>query len=167
MLIKHKEIEGDQINEIIIPEDKKNVLYVHSRDNCIRLIEYETSRGTRVKKRFFGSKCQHHMIQSTLSTDGQILISGSETGTPFVWDAYLEQPLMQEAQSFECNFMDVVSDCDWNPRYNMFAVSGFGQEFPILVYVYERSKKELDLLLYEYGNLISQIDANKLDPDDP
>jgi jouberin len=57
VLIKHKEIEGDQINEIIIPEDRKNLLYVHSRDNCIRLIEYETSRGTRVKKRFFGSKC--------------------------------------------------------------------------------------------------------------
>jgi hypothetical protein len=63
--------------------------------------------------------------------------------------------------------MDVVSDCDWNPRYNMFAVSGFGQEFPILVYVYERTKKELDLLLYEYGNLISQIDAAKMDLDDP
>jgi len=61
-LIKHKEIEGDQINEIIIPEDSKNLLYVHSRDNCIRLIEYETSRGTRVKKRFFGSKCSNHMI---------------------------------------------------------------------------------------------------------
>ena len=63
--------------------------------------------------------------------------------------------------------MDVVSDCDWNPRYNMFAVSGFGQEFPILVYVYERTKKELDLLLYEYGNLISQIEAAKMDLDDP
>ena len=63
--------------------------------------------------------------------------------------------------------MDVVSDCDWNPRYNMFAVSGFGQEFPILVYVYERSKRELDQLLYEYGNLISEIDKPLLDLDHP
>jgi hypothetical protein len=69
-LIKHKEIEGDQINEIIVPEDSKNQLYIHSRDNCIRLIEFETSRGTRVKKRFFGSRCQNHMIQSALSPDG-------------------------------------------------------------------------------------------------
>jgi len=67
---------------------------------------------------------------------------------------------MQEAQDYQCNFMDIISDCDWNPRYNMFAVSGFGQEFPILVYVYQRTKKELDILQYEYGNLISQIDAN-------
>ena len=96
-----------------------------------------------------------------------MLISGSENGTPFVWDAYREQPLIQEAQQFECQFMDVVSDVDWNPRYNMVALSGFGQEFPILVYVYQRTKKELDLLLYEYGNLISQVDANMQDPEDP
>lgn len=61
-LIKHKEIEGDQINEIIMHPESKNQLYVHSRDNCIRLIDYETSRGTRVKKRFFGSKCSNFMV---------------------------------------------------------------------------------------------------------
>jgi len=61
-LIKHKEIEGDQINELIMHPESKNQLYVHSRDNCIRLIDYETSRGTRIKKRFFGSKCSNYMI---------------------------------------------------------------------------------------------------------
>ena len=86
------------------------------------------------------------------------MISGSESGTPFVWDAYLEQPMIAEAQTFECNFMDLVSDCDWNPRYNMVAVSGFGQEFPILVYVYQRTMHELDQLNYDYeGRLVSQI----------
>ena len=34
--------------------------------------------------------------------------------------------------------MDVISDVDWNTRYNMFAVAGFGQEFPILCYVFAR-----------------------------
>ena len=61
-LIKHKEIEGDEINELIIHPMSKNQIYVHSRDNCIRLIDYETSRGTRVKQRFFGSKCNNFMI---------------------------------------------------------------------------------------------------------
>jgi hypothetical protein len=38
----------------------------------------------------------------------------------------------------------MVSDCAWNPRYNMFAVCGFGQQFPVLVYVYERTDQELN-----------------------
>lgn len=43
--------------------------------------------------------------------------------------------------------MDLVSDCCWNPRYNMFAVAGFGQHFPVLVYVYQRSEDELNKVL--------------------
>jgi hypothetical protein len=40
-----------------------------------------------------------------------------------------------------------VSDVDWNPRFNMFALSGFGQHFPVLVYVYQRSEEELNKIL--------------------
>jgi WD40 repeat protein len=137
--------------------ESKNQIYVHSRDNCIRLIDYETSRGTRIKKRFFGAKCNNYMIRSALSPDGQYLVSGSETGQPYMWDASLEQAI--DTSNYECNFMDVVSDCAWNPRYNMFACSGFGQEFPILVYVYQREKKEIEEMFFKYGKLTSQTDA--------
>ena len=134
-----KEIEGDQINELIIHPERKNQIYVHSRDNCIRLLEYENSRGTAVKQRLFGSKCNNFMIQSCLSPDGKYLVSGSETGQPYIWDAQTEDPVTN-TEVLGCKFMDCVSDCAWNPRYNMFAVSGFGQEFPVLVYVYQREK---------------------------
>jgi len=56
--IEHKELEGDQINALIMHPHLQKHIYVHSRDNCIRLVEYESVRGTRVKKRFFGSKCK-------------------------------------------------------------------------------------------------------------
>ena len=56
--ITHKELDGDQINQIIVVPDSTNQLFVQSRDNCTRLIEYESSRGTRVKKRFFGAHCK-------------------------------------------------------------------------------------------------------------
>jgi jouberin len=68
--ILSKELEGDQINQIRIHPEHINQLYVHSRDNCIRLIEYESSRGTRVKKRFFGSLCKELSIRSDVSPDG-------------------------------------------------------------------------------------------------
>ena len=59
--IRHKEIEGDQINEIICSPnpDALKQIYVQSRDNCIRLIEFDTSRGTQIRKRFFGAKCSN------------------------------------------------------------------------------------------------------------
>ena len=65
----------------------------------------------------------------------------------------MEAPI--ESTKYECNFQDIVSDCDWNPRYNMFAVAGFGQEFPILIYVYERSNKEVEELFFRHGKLTS------------
>jgi hypothetical protein len=51
---------------------------------------------------------------------------------------------MLDSKDYECKFQDIVSDVDWNNRYNMFALSGFGQEFPILVYVYERTAREVE-----------------------
>jgi len=73
-----------------------------------------------------------------------------------------------DARDYECNFNDIVADCDWNPRYNMFTLSGFGQEFPILVYAYERSDQEVEELLYRHkGQLKSQIDLERADLDDP
>jgi hypothetical protein len=72
------------------------------------------------------------------------LVSGSETGKPYIWDQF-EAPV--DTDDLECGFSDLVSDCDWNPRYNMFALSGFGQGFPILIYAYERSAREHEELL--------------------
>ena len=51
------------------------------------------------------------------------------------------------SKPFECRMLDLVSDVQWNPRYNMFALSGFGQHFPVLIYVYQRTKEELDRVL--------------------
>ena len=65
-----KELEGDEINEISVHPEHTNQLFVHSRDNCIRLVEYESSRGTRVRKRFFGSVCKGLSVRSDVSPDG-------------------------------------------------------------------------------------------------
>ena len=51
------------------------------------------------------------------------------------------------SRPYECKMLDLLSDCQWNPRYNMFAVSGFGQQFPLLIYVYSRTEDELDRIL--------------------
>jgi len=132
--ITHKELEGDQINQIQVHPEYTNQIFVQSRDNCVRLIQYEGSRGVRIKKRFFGAQCKDLMVRSAVSPDGQYIVAGSEDGKPRIWDSSLEQAFKTKA--YECKLLDLVSDVSWNPRYNMFALSGFGQHFPVLVYVY-------------------------------
>jgi len=106
--ITHKELDGDQINSIIIVPDSTNQLFVQSRDNCTRLIEYESSRGTRVKKRFFGALCKDQMVRCAISPDAQYLISGSEDGKPRIWNTTMEE--MVPNKPYECRMLDLISD---------------------------------------------------------
>ena len=64
------------------------------------------------------------MVRCAISPDAQWLISGSEDGKPRVWNTTMET--MESSKPYECRMLDLVSDCQWNPRYNMFALCGFG-----------------------------------------
>ena len=143
---------------------------MQSRDNCIRALTYESAKQTNVDMRYFGAKCSNKMIRCTLSRDGKYLVSGSETGQPFIWDATLGMMLEKEASELECRFKSMVPDIDWNPAYNMFAVCGFGQEYPILIYAFERTDQDLEKLdLIHRGLLTYQYDYDRMqhDLDDP
>jgi jouberin len=147
--IRQKELEGDAINQLIVHPEHENKLFVHSRDNCIRLLEYESMKGPRVRMRFFGSKCTNLMVRSCVSPDGQFMVAGSEDGVPHIWDIISgEEYGPKITRNYECRFLDLVSDISWNPKYNMFALSGFGHSFPVMVYVYERSEEQLNEILY-------------------
>ena len=134
-IITHKELESGTINKITIIPNQSQRLLVHTRDNCIRLIDISTDR-TKIILRYFGLKCCKTNIKSTCSPDGSYLFSGSEEGVPRMWQ--LETGIPFSTNKFECGFVDSVNDVSWNNVYNMNALSGFGQEYPLLVYIHER-----------------------------
>ena len=136
-ILTHKELELGTINKITIIPNQSQRLLVHTRDNCIRLIDISTEK-TKIILRYFGLKCCKTNIKSTCSPDGSYLFSGSEEGVPRMWQ--LETGIPFSTNKYECGFVDSVNDVSWNNIYNMNALSGFGQEYPLLVYIHERKE---------------------------
>lgn len=65
-IIKHKEIEDDTINKIMIDPEDEDKIIVHSRDSCIRILEFdrELKKDAKVRTRLFGARCAYQMIKS-------------------------------------------------------------------------------------------------------
>lgn len=139
-IIFHKELELGTINKITLIPNQSQRLLVHTRDNCIRLIDISTEK-TKIILRYFGLKCNKTNIKSTCSPDGSFLFSGSEEGVPKMWQ--LDTGIPFGTNRYECGFIDSVNDVSWNEVYNMNCLSGFGQEYPLLVYVHEYKEAEL------------------------
>ena len=136
-IVTHKELEFGTINKITMVPNQSQKLIVHTRDNCIRLLDISKEKAT-ISLRFFGLKCWKTNIKSTCSPDGAFLFSGSEEGEPKMWQ--LDTGISFSTSKYECGFIDSVNDVSWSEVYNMNALSGFGQEYPLLIYVYERKE---------------------------
>jgi jouberin len=161
-IINHKEIVGDNINNIMI-EPKRMRLLVHSRDNCIRLLDISGNK-PRVIIRYFGIKCSKTNIKSCVSPDGNYILSGSEEGKPFLWP--LQSGINLPTDKYEVDFIDSVSDVSWNNCYNMIALSGFGQEYPLLIYVHEKKEISLDPNDFKLKNELVKDEVKNFTPMD-
>ena len=154
-ILSHKELELGTINKITLIPNQSQRLLVHTRDNCIRLIDISTEK-TKIILRYFGLKCCKTNIKSTCSPDGSYIFSGSEEGVPRMWQ--LDTGIPFSTNKYECGFVDSVNDVSWNNIYNMNALSGFGQEYPLLVYVHERKEP---LKTEESNNILIEPDESK------
>jgi jouberin len=63
------------------------------------------------------------------------VLSGSEDGKPYLWD---NVAITQATNQFQYSLVGPISDVAWNDTYHMIALSGFGDEHPIIVYTWER-----------------------------
>ena len=131
---------------ILDPIEKRKII-VHSRDNCIRLLEHNVKRHKGISLRYFGLTSRQYKIRSCVSPDGQYVLSGSEEGSPHMWD--YSSAIEYSTKQYECSFAGLITDVDWNPVYNMIVMCGYGKPYPLLVYVHEREKN--DLLAYNLG----------------
>lgn len=139
------------------PIEKRRVI-VHSRDNCIRLLEHNAKRHRGVSLRYFGLTSRQYKIRSCISPDGQYILAGSEDGIPHMWD--YSSAIEYSTKQYECSFIGCVTDVDWNQCYNMNVMCGYGNSYPILVYVYKRDQRKL--LSYNLGQQDLQKEKMKI-----
>lgn len=155
--VTHKKIEGDIINCMSVDPLKKSKLLVHSRDNSIRLLDPFGNQGKlSIETEYKGLKCSSTNLKSVISPDGQFILSGCEEGSPKLWHL-LTSFSIDKLICHETKFNDFVSDVDWNNNLNMIAVAGFSQEYPVMLYVYEKSANEINLDLLKM-NMIKNYD---------
>lgn len=153
-VVAHKEFEGDPINSIsLLPFDKRRII-IHSRDNCVRSVDYSHANSTRVINRYFGSKSNKFPIRSCTSPDGQYILAGSEDGRPYLWDVVTTE--QENVEDLQLSWVGPIADVAWNQEYHMTAFAGFGDEYPILVYCHEKDQNELEDM-----KVLSQIKNQK------
>jgi len=141
--INDPEIAGCPINSIRLLRLDQRDLLVHTRDNSIRI--YETiSAHNEPWVRFTGLKCENYNITSCLSPDSCLLSSGSEDGKPYLWG--VQEGALLPTSFWEVRFLDSICDVDWSVSYNMIAFSGFGKEYPIVLFVHEKQQEQLSTL---------------------
>ena len=136
--LQHPEYEGDPLNNIsLLPYDRRRFI-LHSRDNCIRNVDYSQQNQVKIISRYFGSKSSKFPIRSCTSPDGQYVLGGSEDGKPYLWDIATGE--QEHTDDLQLSWVGPITDVAWNSQYHMVAFSGFGDEYPLLVYCYEKDR---------------------------
>ncbi|XP_013379742.1 jouberin [Lingula anatina] len=135
--INDEEYEGTPINYVTMHPGGRRLL-VHCRDNTIRMIDL---RIFAVMQRYIGALNFREQIRSTISQCGTFVVSGSEDYGAYVWNAETGD---QVAMYTELNYKKPVTCVDFHPHDNMVAFASFGENNPVLIYIYDHQVAQLD-----------------------
>ncbi|MEW5304430.1 MAG: hypothetical protein WDW36_007041 [Sanguina aurantia] len=121
------DMEGEPISHLMLqPGGRKlSVLTKSSRLLLVDLKSFNTGN------QFQGPVCRSAPLKANCSPDGAFLVSGSEDGAVWIWDAGGGCP-PSRLRHFEVGG-DVTSTVVWNPAFNIAAVCSFSAWAPVLL----------------------------------
>ncbi|XP_071596949.1 jouberin [Heliangelus exortis] len=127
--IKENDIKGTPINHLEVHPNGRRLL-IHAKDNTLRIMDLRIL----ATKKYIGATNYREKIHSTLTPCGTFLFSGSEDGKAYVWNPETgDQVAIYSELSFTCPLRDVA----FHPHEHMVSFCAFGQNQPILVYIYD------------------------------
>ncbi|XP_011946984.1 PREDICTED: jouberin isoform X15 [Cercocebus atys] len=127
--IKETEFKGIPISYMEVHPNGKRLL-IHTKDSTLRIMDLRIL----VARKFVGAANYREKIHSTLTPCGTFLFAGSEDGIVYVWNPETGE---QVAMYSDLPFKSPVRDISYHPFENMVAFCAFGQNEPILLYIYD------------------------------
>ncbi|NXI04962.1 AHI1 protein, partial [Pachycephala philippinensis] len=127
--IKENDIKGTPINHLEMHPNGRRLL-IHAKDSTLRIMDLRILAA----KKYIGATNYREKIHSTLTPCGTFLFSGSEDGKAYVWNPETGD---QVAIYSELSFTSPLRDVAFHPHEHMVSFCAFGQNHPILVYVYD------------------------------
>ncbi|KAF4024596.1 hypothetical protein G4228_016572 [Cervus hanglu yarkandensis] len=127
--IKESEFKGIPISYLEVHPNGKRLL-IHTKDSTLRIMDLRILAA----RKFVGAANYREKIHSTLTPCGTFLFAGSEDGIVCVWNPETGD---QVAMYSDLPFKSPVRDIAYHPLENMVAFCAFGQNEPILLYIYD------------------------------
>ncbi|XP_054842303.1 jouberin isoform X2 [Eublepharis macularius] len=127
--IQEDDIKGTPINHLDVHPNGRRLL-IHSRDSSVRIMDLRIL----ATKKYIGATNYREKICSTLTPCGTFLFSGSEDGIAYVWNSETGD---QVAMYSDLSFSSPLRDVAFHPHEHMVSFCAFGQNQPILVYIYD------------------------------
>ncbi|KAG8510881.1 Jouberin, partial [Galemys pyrenaicus] len=127
--IKESEFKGIPISYLEVHPNGKRLL-IHTKDSTLRIMDLRLLAA----RKFVGAANYREKIHSTLTPCGTFLFAGSEDGVVYVWNPETGE---QVAMYSDLPFKSPVRDISYHPLENMAAFCAFGQNEPILLYIYD------------------------------
>ena len=109
----------------------KSHIIIQASDNIIRHFDLVNNK-LRVSQTYTGAVFEKELVQCAVSPDNKYLLSPSESGKPVLWDMFTGTQIPLD--HLYLNVKGHLVCCDWHPRYNLVAISGFFQFCPVFVY---------------------------------
>ncbi|XP_067398368.1 LOW QUALITY PROTEIN: jouberin [Emydura macquarii macquarii] len=147
--IKENDIKGTPINHLEVHPNGRRLL-IHAKDSALRIMDLRIL----ATKKYMGATNYREKIHSTLTPCGTFLFSGSEDGIAYVWNPETGD---QVAMYSDLPFTFPVRDVAFHPHEHMVSFCAFGQNQPILVYIYDYkvAQQEAEIVKDLSGSLAS------------
>lgn len=140
-----KTIEDEEITRASLtcirvdPRNSNDRLLIHTQDNMIRRLDVSTRA---IRCRYSGVKCFLNAQKSNLSPDGRFVVSGSDNGTIFFWNAETGDLIDKEGKDYGFEKASVY-DIAWSSQEHVIALCSYDNQ-PVRVYYYEKKIVEVD-----------------------
>ncbi|XP_077632177.1 jouberin isoform X2 [Crocuta crocuta] len=143
--IKESEFKGIPISYMEVHPNGKRLL-IHTKDSTLRIMDLRILAA----RKFVGAANYREKIHSTLTPCGTFLFAGSEDGIVYVWNPETGE---QVAVYSDLPFKSPIRDISYHPLENMVAFCAFGQNEPILLYIYDFhvAQQETEMLKHSNG----------------